>query len=131
MTNSRKGKTDSNKKSDEYARFAAQSKADDAVATAEGYADGVGTATLTAAKAYADSIKPLPANPSAVASDVAVNGVATTFMRSDAASAIQKGSASQFGLLKVDGLTITTIGGVASAVSGGQAAAMMAASLRF
>jgi hypothetical protein len=59
------------------------------------------------------------ANPTATASDTAVNGTATTFMRSDAAPAIQKASSSQFGLVKVDGTTITASGGVISAVGGG------------
>lgn len=57
------------------------------------------------------------ANPTATASDTAVNGSATTFMRSDAAPAIQKATASQFGLVKVDGTTITESGGVISAAS--------------
>jgi len=62
------------------------------------------------------------ANPSATASDTAVNGSATTFMRSDAAPAVQKGSASQFGVVKVDGSTITATGGViSSTASGGNA----------
>lgn len=60
-----------------------------------------------------------PANPTATASNTAVNGVATTFMRSDAAPAIQLGSSSAFGLVKVDGSTITATGGVISAVGGG------------
>lgn len=59
------------------------------------------------------------ANPTATASDVAVNGSAGTFMRSDAAPAVQKASSSQFGLVKVDGTTITASGGVISAVSSG------------
>ncbi len=59
------------------------------------------------------------ANPTATAADVAVNGSATTFMRSDGAPAIQKSSASVFGLAKVDGTTITAAGGVLSAVTGG------------
>lgn len=59
------------------------------------------------------------ANPTATASDTAVNGSASTFMRSDAAPAIQKASASQFGLVQVDGTTITASGGVISAVGGG------------
>lgn len=65
---------------------------------------------------------PIPgsANPTATASDVAVNGSATTFMRSDGAPAVQKASASQFGLVKVDGTTITATGGVISS-SGGSA----------
>lgn len=54
------------------------------------------------------------ANPTATGGDVAVNGTAKTFMRSDAVPAIQKTSASQFGLVKVDGTTITATGGVAS-----------------
>lgn len=40
------------------------------------------------------------ANPTAVAGPNAVNGSAATFMRSDAAPAVQKGSASQFGILE-------------------------------
>jgi hypothetical protein len=58
------------------------------------------------------------ANPTATASDTAVNGVATTFMRSDAAPAVQKTSSSVFGLAKVDGTTITASGGVISSVGG-------------
>lgn len=60
-----------------------------------------------------------PANPTATAGDVAVNGVATTYMRSDAAPAIRKASSSQFGIVKVDGVTITEVGGVITAVGGG------------
>jgi hypothetical protein len=55
------------------------------------------------------------ANPTATASDVAVNGVATTFLRSDGAPAVQKASSSVFGLVKVDGTTVTASGGVISA----------------
>jgi hypothetical protein len=58
------------------------------------------------------------ANPTATGSDVAVNGSAATFMRSDAAPAIQKTSSSVFGLAKVDGTTIISTGGVLSAVGG-------------
>lgn len=54
------------------------------------------------------------ANPTATASDVAVNGVATTAMRSDAAPAIQKATASQFGIIKPDGTTITISTGIIS-----------------
>lgn len=63
----------------------------------------------------------LGANPTAVAGPVATNGAATTYMRSDAAPAVQKGSASQFGIVQVDGTTITASGGVisgAASVSG-------------
>lgn len=62
-----------------------------------------------------------PANPTATASDTAVNGSASTFMRSDAAPAIQKASNTVFGLVKVDGTTITATGGVISAAGGGGA----------
>jgi hypothetical protein len=40
-------------------------------------------------------------------------------MRSDAAPAVQKGSSSQFGVVKVDGTTITSTGGVISSTAGG------------
>lgn len=59
------------------------------------------------------------ADPTATAKDTAVNGAATTFMRSDAAPAVQKASSSQFGIVKVDGTTITASGGVISAAAGG------------
>lgn len=59
------------------------------------------------------------ANPTATASDTAVNGTALTFMRSDAAPAVQKATTGQFGLVKPDGSTITISGGVISAVGGG------------
>lgn len=61
----------------------------------------------------------LVANPTATAGPTAVNGAATTFMRSDAAPAVQLGSASQKGIVQVDGTTITASGGVISAVGGG------------
>ncbi|MDE2233593.1 MAG: hypothetical protein KGJ90_05835 [Patescibacteria group bacterium] len=61
----------------------------------------------------------IAANPTATASDVAVNGTATTFMRSDAAPAVQKTSSTQFGLAKVDGTSITAAGGVISTVNNG------------
>lgn len=59
------------------------------------------------------------ANPTATAADTAVNGSATTCMRSDAAPAVQKASSSVFGIVKVDGTTITSSGGVISASSSG------------
>lgn len=57
------------------------------------------------------------ANPTATAGPNAINGVATTFMRSDAAPAVQLGSSTQYGLLKGDGLTVNIVGGVLSSVS--------------
>jgi hypothetical protein len=58
-----------------------------------------------------------PANPTATAGPNAVNGSAVTYMRSDAAPAVQVGSSSQKGILQVDGTTITATAGVISAVS--------------
>lgn len=55
---------------------------------------------------------PVGANPSATAKDTAVNGSAVTFMRSDAAPAVQKASSSQFGIVKVDGKSIIATSGV-------------------
>jgi hypothetical protein len=83
-----------------------------AVAFSGAYSDLSGTPTI-----------PTGANPTATGSDTAVNGAATTFMRSDAAPAIQKGSSSVFGLVKVDGTTITATGGVISSVGGGSGGA--------
>jgi hypothetical protein len=54
------------------------------------------------------------ANPTATASDTAVNGSATTFMRSDGAPAVQKASNSQFGVMEGDGSTISCTSGVCS-----------------
>ncbi len=59
------------------------------------------------------------ANPTATAGPSAVNGSASTFMRSDGAPAVQKASGSQFGIVEVDGSTITATGGVISATTGG------------
>lgn len=59
------------------------------------------------------------ANPSATASDTAVNGGAGTAMRSDAAPAVQKGTNAQFGLVKGDGSTITCVAGLCSSLTGG------------
>lgn len=59
------------------------------------------------------------ANPTATAKDTAVNGTAATFMRSDGAPAVQKGDSTNFGIVKVDGTTITSAAGVITAVSSG------------
>jgi hypothetical protein len=55
------------------------------------------------------------ANPTATAKDTAVNGTATTFMRSDAAPAVQKATTTVFGIVKPDGTTCTITGGVLTA----------------
>lgn len=59
------------------------------------------------------------ANPTATAGPAAVNGSASTFMRSDAAPPVQLGSASQAGIVQVDGTSILASGGVISATAGG------------
>jgi hypothetical protein len=61
---------------------------------------------------------PIGANPTATAGPAAVNGTATTFMRSDAAPAIQKGLSTQFGIVECDNTTITCPGGVLTAAAG-------------
>lgn len=63
------------------------------------------------------ALGPSGANPTGTASDTATNGTARTFMRSDATPAIQKGSSSAFGVVKVDGTTITASGGVITAAA--------------
>jgi hypothetical protein len=63
--------------------------------------------------------QPAGANPTGTAGSAAVNGSATTFMRSDGAPAIALGSSSTFGLVKVDNTTITASGGVITATAGG------------
>lgn len=75
------------------------------------------TITSTGGVITSTAVASVGADPTATASDVAVNGVATTFMRSDAAPAIQKTSASVFGLAKVDGTSITASAGVISATN--------------
>lgn len=68
--------------------------------------------SITTTGAPCDSALPVGANPTATAGPAAVNGVATTFMRSDAAPAVQKASAVQFGISECDNTTITCAGGV-------------------
>lgn len=63
-------------------------------------------------------VAPSGANPTGTAGPSAVNGSASTFMRSDAAPAVQSGSASQQGIVQVDGSTITASAGVISASLG-------------
>lgn len=54
------------------------------------------------------------ANPTATGSDAAVNGSAATFLRSDGAPAIQKGTNAQFGLAEGDNTSISMTAGVVS-----------------
>jgi hypothetical protein len=68
--------------------------------------------TITCTSGILTGIQPAGANPTATAGPAAINGTATTFMRSDAAPLIQKGSSSQFGLAECDNTTISCSGGV-------------------
>lgn len=57
-----------------------------------------------------------PGNPTATAGPTAINGIATTYMRSDGAPAIQLGSDAVPGLVRGDGATFTVVGGVGTAI---------------
>lgn len=59
------------------------------------------------------------ANPTATAGPTAVNGSATTFLRSDGAPAVQIGTAAQKGIVQADGTTISVSAGVISSVNNG------------
>jgi len=78
----------------------------------------VDNSTITASAGVISAVQPAGANPTGTAGPAAVNGSATTFMRSDAAPAIQKASSSQFGIVEVDNVTVTSNAGVISAVGG-------------
>jgi hypothetical protein len=65
----------------------------------------VGTSPLTFTK-FSFNPATIFANPTATAGPTAVNGAATTAMRSDGAPAVQKGTSAQFGILETDGATI-------------------------
>jgi hypothetical protein len=81
---------------------------------------GVPSATQPACGDLSDSgngcsgTLPVGANPSATAGPAAVNGSATTFMRSDAAPAVQKATSGQFGIVEGDGATLGLSSGVIS-----------------
>lgn len=55
-----------------------------------------------------------PANPTATAGPAAINGSATTYMRSDAAPSVQKGTNAQFGIVEGDGVSLNCVLGVCS-----------------
>ena len=57
------------------------------------------------------------ANPTATAGPSAVNGSATTFMRSDSAPAVQQATSGQKGIVQVDGQTIVAASGIISTTS--------------
>lgn len=90
--------------------------------------DGAGDPVFVKEVFPAAAIPYAPANPTTTASDTAVNGTATTFMRSDAAPAIQKATNAAFGLAKGDGSTISAVAGLLSAV-GLPAASVFSATL--
>jgi hypothetical protein len=75
----------------------------------------VDNTTITASGGVITAVQPAGANPSVTAGPAAVNGSATTFMRSDGAPAIQKASSSQFGIVEVDNTTILAASGIISA----------------
>jgi hypothetical protein len=60
-----------------------------------------------------------PGDPTATAGPAAIDGSASTFMRSDAAPAVQVATTGRPGLVQPDGSTITIDGDVISAVGGG------------
>jgi hypothetical protein len=60
------------------------------------------------------ALVPVGANPTATAGPAAVNGTAKTFMRSDAAPAVQVATTGQKGLVEPDGTTIGITAGVIS-----------------
>jgi hypothetical protein len=68
---------------------------------------------------------PAGANPTATAGPTAVNGSALTFMRSDAAPAVQTATTGQLGLVKPDGTTITISGGTISASGGSSSSSLV------
>lgn len=65
------------------------------------------------------SVGAQPSNPTATAGPTAVNGTATTFMRSDGAPAVQTGSTTQQGIVQCDGVSITCTAGVIAAPGAG------------
>jgi hypothetical protein len=93
---------------------------------------GPGVGQISSAGAACSAAPPSPANPTATAGPTAVNGAAVTYMRSDAAPAVQKGDNTQFGIVQSDGTTITCTTGlctVASLTFGGQSVAPGAAAV--
>ena len=61
---------------------------------------------------------PSPGNPTATAGPIAIDGIATTYMRSDAAPAVQIATDVQPGLVQPDGVTITISGDIISSTGG-------------
>jgi hypothetical protein len=87
---------------------------------------GPGVGQISSAGAGCSAAPPSAANPTATAGPTAVNGAAVTYMRSDAAPAVQKGDDTQFGIVQSDGTTITCTTGlctVAAITFGGQSVA--------
>jgi hypothetical protein len=87
---------------------------------------GPGVGQISSAGAGCSAAPPSAANPTATAGPTAINGAAVTYMRSDAAPAVQKGDNAQFGIVQSDGTTITCTTGlctVASLTFGGQSVA--------
>lgn len=70
--------------------------------------------TQIATTAFVQASSVSAANPTATAGPTAVNGSASTYMRSDAAPPVQKGTNAVFGLVEGDGSTISLSSGVAT-----------------
>lgn len=84
---------------------------------------GPGVGRISSTGAPCPAAPPSAADPTATAGPAAVNGVASTYMRSDAAPAVQKGTNAQFGIVQSDGTTINCTTGlctVAAITIGGQ-----------
>lgn len=86
------------------------------VTTATGCND-VGKVVLGDGTCGAAPGTPTGANPTATAGPTAVNGSASTFMRSDGAPAVQTATTGQKGLVQPDGTTISIASGVISAIA--------------
>lgn len=76
-------------------------------------------ATWAGPQLLQDASCPAPANPTATCGTTAVNGSASTYMRSDAAPACPAATNSTKGLMEGDGTSITCSAGVCSTVGAG------------
>lgn len=77
-------------------------------------AGGGNNTAQVATTAFVQAALPVGANPTATAGNVAVNGSASTFMRSDGAPAIAISTPSVYGVVKPDNATIADTAGVLS-----------------
>lgn len=82
-----------------------------------------GTTITVSGTGVISAVQPAGANPTATAGSGAINGSATTFMRSDAAPAVQVATNGTVGLVRPDnvGITVNASGVISSNVSGSPA----------